>query len=95
MQLKRPLLDVALHGLCPLLTIAVLLVSAGGGEAILVCLLCGFLSLGMMITGGLLAVYRYRTQRALMPAITAPSVCLAMILSVAVTQWRIGCAPAR
>src|SRR6185437_13837347 len=85
--MKRHHIDAALISLCGLFAVAGILGSAGGIEQIGVVLLAIVLSAATIIVGSLLIGYRRHTQRATSPALTAPVMCLAVIISVAVTHW--------
>lgn len=70
-----------------LLAAAGVLHSATGGEQVGVVLLAVVLSAAIFIVSSLLIGYRRYTQRAVLPALIAPAVCLLGIISVAATHW--------
>src|SRR5688572_17942107 len=85
--MKRHHIDAALISLCGLFAVAGILGSAGGIEQVGVVLLAIVLSAATTIAGSLLIGYRRHTQRAALPALAAPVICLAVIISVAATHW--------
>ena len=96
-MMKRSSIDAAFIGLLALLALASILSSATGGERIDVLVLAFLLASAATIVGGLLIGYRRYTGRRVMPALVAPLACLALIVSVAVSNWplRITVAAAR
>ena len=70
-----------------LMALAGVLVSATGGEQVGVVLLAIVLSAAAIIVGSLLVGYRRHTQRRVLPALAAPILSLAVIISVAATHW--------
>jgi hypothetical protein len=85
--MKRQHIDAALISLCVLFAVAGILGSAGGIEQVGVVLLAIVLSAATIIVGSLLIGYRRHTQRPSLPALTAPVLCLAIIISVAAADW--------
>ena len=85
--MKRHHIDAALMSVLALLAIAGILHSATGGEQVGVVLLAIVVSAAAIIVSCLLVGYRRHTQRAVLPALVAPVVCLSIIISVAATHW--------
>jgi len=85
--LKRNRIDLALVALCGLLSLAAVLVSATGGEKVVVVLLAIVLGLAIILVGSILIGYRRHTQRKVLPALIAPVLALSIIISVAATHW--------
>ena len=70
-----------------LLAFAGILVSALGGEHVVVVLLSVVLSAAAIIVGSLLVGYRRHTQRRVLPGVAAAILSLTVIASVAATHW--------
>jgi hypothetical protein len=85
--MKRHHLDAALMTLLGLFAVGGVLVSATGGEPVGVVLLAIVFSAAAIIVGLLLIGYRRHTQRRVLPALVAPTLSLAVIISVAITHW--------
>src|SRR5688500_7017195 len=80
-------IDAALISLCGLVAVAGILGSAVGIEKIRMVLLTVAFSAAIIVIGSLLIGYKRRAQRPVLPALTVPVVCLAVIISVAATHW--------
>src|SRR5205085_8713712 len=85
--MKRQHIDAALTSLCGLFAVAGILGSAGGVEQVGVVLLAIVLSAATIIVGSLLICYRRHTERAALPALAVPVICLGVIISVAASHW--------
>jgi hypothetical protein len=79
-------LESALIVISGLLALAAVWHSATGGDRVSLVLLAVFLSAAAMITGPIVIRLHHRAQR-MRPALIVPILALAIIISVAVTEW--------
>jgi hypothetical protein len=79
--------EAALTTVLGLLAVAVVVCSGMGGESIAVAVVAFVLSMPVIHVGSLLVDCRYFAQRPMLSALIPPVVSLAIMISVAATQW--------